>query len=92
MFGGLSWQVFSSIPGLDPEGYQDAKNGWPRLLKRFATEAWHRAAADDELADEEFYPSDAQWSGLYDRMHTHEPDQIERRLALAANHGEVLDV
>jgi hypothetical protein len=41
-----------------------------------------------ELADEEMYPGDAQWSGLYDRMHTHEPDEIERRLALAAESGE----
>jgi hypothetical protein len=31
------------------------------------------------------------WSGLYDRMHTHEPDEIERRLALAADHGESLN-
>jgi hypothetical protein len=52
-----------------------------------AAEAWRRADAG-ELADEVLYPSDAQWSGLYDRMHTHEPDEMERRLALAADYGD----
>jgi len=57
------------------------------VLKRFGAEVWRRAEAD-ELADEELYASDAAWSGLYDRMHTHEPDEMERRLALAADYGE----
>lgn len=60
------------------------------MLKHFAFEAWQRANAG-ELADEELYPSDAQWCGLYDRMHTHEPDEVERRLALAADYGESLN-
>jgi hypothetical protein len=34
------------------------------------------------------YPSDAQWSGLYDRMFPHLPDELERRFALAADYGE----
>jgi hypothetical protein len=75
------------FPGLHPDGYEDNGSGWPRALKRFAAEAWRRADAG-ELADEELYPSDAAWSGLYDRMHTHEPDETERRLALAAGLGE----
>ena len=56
------------------------------MLKRFAAEAWRRADAG-ELADEELYPCDAQWSGLYDRMHTHEDDEIGRRFRIAADHG-----
>jgi len=28
---------------------------------------------------------------LYDRMHTREPDEVERRLALAADFGESLN-
>jgi hypothetical protein len=79
------------FPGLHPDGFEDADSGWPRVLKRFAAEAWRRANAG-ELADDELYPSDAQWSGLYDRMHTHEPDEMERRLALAADYGEPLNV
>ena len=78
------------FPGLHPDGFEDKDSGWPRVLKRFATEAWRRAGAG-ELADEELYPSDAQWCGLYDRMHTHEPDEMERRLALAADYGESLN-
>jgi hypothetical protein len=79
------------FPGLHPDGFEDIESGWPRALKRFADEAWRRAEAG-ELADEELYPSDAQWCGLYDRMHTHEQDEIDRRLALAADCGEPLNV
>ena len=57
---------------------------------RAAAEAWRRAEAG-ELADDELYAGGAQWSGLYDRMHTHEPDETERRLELAAEFGESLD-
>lgn len=83
--------VFYLFPGLHPDGFEAADSGWPRVLKRFAVEAWRRAEAG-ELADEELYPSDAQWSGLYDRMHRHKPDEIDRRLALAADNGESLNV
>lgn len=78
------------FPGLHPDGYEDAESGWPCALKRFATEAWRRAEAG-ELADEELHPCDAQWSGLYDRMHTHEQDEMDRRLALAADYGESIN-
>jgi hypothetical protein len=56
-------------------------------LRRFAAEAWRRADAG-ELADEELYACDAQWSGLYDRMSPHTAEEIERRLALAADYRE----
>lgn len=83
-----AWSSIAYLfPGLHPDGYEDAESGWPRILKQFATEAWRRAEAG-ELADEELYCSDAQWCGLYDRMHTHKPDETERRFALAARHGE----
>ena len=77
-------------PGLHPDGYESADSGGPRVLRRFAAEAWRRADAG-ELADEELYSGDAQWSGLFDRMHTHAPDETERRLELAAESGENLD-
>jgi hypothetical protein len=83
-----SWSAVAYLfPGLHPDGYDDSESGWPRALKRFAGEAWRRAEAG-ELADEELYCSDAQWCGLYDRMHTHESDETERRIALAAEYGE----
>jgi hypothetical protein len=82
------WSAVAYLfPGLHPDGFEDADSGWSRGLKRFAAEAWRRANAG-ELADEELYPCDAAWSGLYDRMHAHEPDEIERRLALAAEYGD----
>ena len=60
------------------------------MLKRFAAEAWRQADAG-ELADEELYPCDAQWSGLYNRMHTHEDDETSRRFQIAVDHGERAD-
>jgi len=74
-------------PGLHPDGYTSADSGWPRVLRRFAAEAWRRVSAG-ELADEELYACDAEWSGLYDRMFPHTAEEIERRLALAADYGE----
>ena len=83
-----AWCAVAYIfPGLHPEGYEDVESGWPRALRRFAAEAWRRAHAGD-LADEELYPCDAQWAGLYDRMHTHEGDETARRFQIAADFGE----
>ena len=78
------------FPGLHPDGFEDADSGWPRGLQRFAAEAWRRVEAG-AITEAELYPSDAQWCVLYDRMHTHAPDEMERRLALAADYGESLN-
>ena len=75
------------FPGLHPDGYEDKDSGWPRVLKRFAAEAWRRADAG-ELADDELYACYAQWSGLFDRMLVHLPEETERRVELAAAYGE----
>jgi hypothetical protein len=78
--------VWSSIaylfPGLHPDGFDDADSGWPRVLRRFAAEAWRRADAG-ELNDAELYTSDAQWSGLYDQIKNPTPDESHRRRELA---------
>jgi hypothetical protein len=87
-----AWCVVAYLfPGLHPDGFEDADSGWPRVLKPFAAEAWRRVEVG-EITEEELYPCDSQWCGLYDRMHTHEPDEIDRRLALAADYGEPLNV
>ena len=41
-------------PSLHPDGYESADSGWPRVLRRFAAEAWRRADAG-ELTDNELY-------------------------------------
>ena len=74
------------FPGLHPDGFANADSGWPRVLRRFAAEAWRRARGG-QLLDEELYPCDAQWSGLYDRMLLHLPAETERRLELATAFG-----
>jgi hypothetical protein len=91
VFTKANLRAWSSVaylfPGLHPDGFEDADSGWPRVLKDFAAEAWRRVEAGELV---ELYCSDAAWCGLYDRMHTHAPDEIERRLALTANCGEAL--
>ena len=82
--------VLYLFPELHPDGFEDADSGWPLVLRRFAAEAWSRAG-DGIFADEELYPSDSQWAGLYDRMHTHTAEEMERRMALAADYGEHSD-
>jgi hypothetical protein len=85
-----AWSSVADLfPGLHPDGFEDADSGWPRGLQRFAAEAWRRVEAG-AITAAELYPSDAQWCGLYDRMHTHKPDEMARRLALAADYGEAL--
>ena len=36
-------------PGLHPDGYDSADSGWPRVLRRFAAEAWRRTARSAAL-------------------------------------------
>ena len=85
-------RVWSSIaylyPGLHPDGFEESDSGWPAVLKRFAIEAWRRAGIG-ELGGDELYPSDAQWSGLYDRMVSHLPEETVRRFELAVSFGEL---
>ena len=76
------------FPGLHPDGFAGPDSGWPRVLRRFAIEAWRRADRS-QLLDEELYASDAQWSGIYDRMLVHLPEETERRLELATTFGRV---
>ena len=78
-----AWSSIAYLfPGLHPDGFEDGESGWPRVLRRFAAEASRRANAGD-LNDDELYPSDAQWAGLYDHMKNHTPDESHRRLKLA---------
>jgi hypothetical protein len=79
-----AWSSIAYLfPGLHPDGFEDAESGWPRVLRRFAAEAWRRTEAGD-FGDDELYTSDAQWSGLYDQMSAHTSDETERRRRLAA--------
>ena len=79
-----AWSSIAYLfPGLHPDGFKEADSGWPRVLHRFAAEAWRRAEAG-ELDDAELYPSDAQWSGLCDQIKNPTPDESYRRRELAA--------
>jgi len=83
-----AWSSIAYLfPGLYPDGYENLDSGWPRALRRFASEAWRRANVGD-LGDEELYPSGAQWCGLYDQMNGHTTYEIERRLELATLSAE----
>jgi len=78
-----AWSSIAYLfPGLHPDGFEDAESGWPRVLRRFAAEAWRRAEAG-ELDDAEVYTSDAQWSGLCDQIKNPTSDESQRRRELA---------
>ena len=87
-----AWSSIAYLfPGLHPDGFEDADSGWPRVLRRFAAEAWRRAEAG-ELDDAELYPADAQWSGLCDQIKNPTPEESHRRqelatLSLECSHG-----
>lgn len=84
-----AWCALSYLePGLHPDDFDQPGSGWPDNLKRFAVEARRREEAG-ELTDEEMYPSDAAWAGLYDQMHTHTVEETARRFRIAAEFGEV---
>ena len=68
-------------PGLNPDGFEEADNGWPSRLRKVVTEVWRRADAG-QLSDEELYPSDAAWAGIYDRMDKHTEDEVRHRTEL----------
>lgn len=74
-------------PGLHSDGYDEPGSGWPRVLKRFAAEAWRRAEAG-ELADSELYPGEAAWCSLYDTLaRPPTAGETRRRVCSAALHG-----
>ena len=87
-----AWSALSYLyPGLHPDGYEHPDSGWPRVLKPFAAEAWHRAEAG-ELHDDELHCSDAAWSGIFDRMvRAPTAQETARRVTLASHYGLPVD-
>jgi hypothetical protein len=80
-----SWCAIAYLfPGLHPDSYEDEDSGWPSVLRPFAAEAWRRAS-EGTLTDEELYPSDATWTGLYDRGFGRKPQTDARRREIACN-------
>lgn len=77
-----AWSSIAYLfPGLHPDGFDAPDSGWPRSLMPFAAEAWRRSDGG-LLTDEELYPADSQWAGIYDRMDDHTPEEAARRSAL----------
>ena len=56
------------------------------MLKPFAAAA-RRRADEGQFDDDELYPCEAHWSGLYDRMSIHTDDETAHRMQIAADHG-----
>ena len=62
-----------------------------RILRRFEASCRDGTGGrTGEITVEGLYPCDARWSGLYNRMFPHTSEEIERRLALAADYGETV--
>lgn len=82
-----AWSSIAYLfPGLHPDGFAEPDSGWPKVLRRFAAEAWSRSALD-QLTDDQLYPSDASWAGIYDRRLVHLPEETQRRAELASLYG-----
>jgi len=47
-------------------------------------EAWRRYEAG-EFTDEELYPSDAQWAGIFDQLDNPTEEETERRRLISGN-------
>ena len=58
-----------------------------RVLNPFDTEGWRRCRPG-KLEDAEMYPCDAQWAGIFDRFDSFTPEEYQRRLQIAAEHGD----
>jgi len=83
-----AWGAIAHIfSGLHPDGNVEAGSGWPGVLRLSAAEAWRRCEAGELSNDELYYLVAAQWAGLYDRMHTHEEDEIAQRFQIASDYG-----
>lgn len=78
-----------AYPGLHPDGFEVAGSGWPKALKPLAREAWKRATRG-ELSEEEFYPSDAQWAGMSDRIAKPSPQEARRRRDIAERYAHIV--
>ena len=70
--------------GLHPDEVDNSDGGWPADLKQIGVEAWRRYEAG-EFADEELYPSDAQWAGIFDQLDNPTEEEIERRRLISGN-------
>jgi hypothetical protein len=68
--------------GMHPDSEELAGPEWPPMVGEFAAEAWRRADRG-EITDEELYPSDAQWAGLYDQLIYPTREEAARRAKLA---------
>lgn len=75
-----AWHSIAYLwPGLHPDEAE-----YPTALAPFQVESWVRAL-DGRITDEELYPSDAAWCGLYDRgAGNGNPDSDRRRKLLSA--------
>jgi hypothetical protein len=79
-----AWYALAYLfPGLHPDESDNPDGGWHPALRRFATEAWHRADKG-ELADDELYPSNAAWAGIADRIPVLTDEEASWRLGLMA--------
>ncbi len=72
------WYALAYLnPGLHPDGYELNDSGWTPQQRPLAQEAWSRAT-HGELSDEELYPTDAAWAGIYDQL-PHPPASAHTR-------------
>ena|SRR5690625_3114565 len=78
----LTWNAICYLnPSLHPDGCGDSDSGWPAELRPFATEAWRRFKSGT-ISEDELYPADATWAGIYDTRIITDQESLNRRKML----------
>jgi len=76
-------RYWNAIAYLHPELHPDSDTEeWPLELRPVHREACRRVE-NHRLSTDEFYPSDAQWCGLFDRLRNPTAAEIARRRAFS---------
>jgi hypothetical protein len=77
----MAWNAIAYLfPNLHPDADE---NEWPQVFRPFHSEACRRLR-EGSFVEDEFYPSDAQWCGLFDRLARPTPSETCRRIEISA--------
>lgn len=64
-------------PGLHPD-LDEVETTWPEPFELWRRDA-ERRHREKSIGDDEFYPTNAAWAGLFDRFTNPSPDEVRRR-------------
>lgn len=66
-------------PEIHSDDFEGSNTNWPEAVKAMAREVWRRYDKH-EIKEDDVYPSDAAWAGVYDLMSSPTPEETKRRM------------